>query len=209
MAEKVPTGESQEVEKISIVGRNLQVTAPLRDHILLRLHKAEETTPGVIGVNVYLEVQKLQHRAEILYRFSHFTIMAHGTMNDMYQAFDLAYARLKKKLRKWKTQIQSHRGKKPSDIELSIQVLDKKKADLDEINDLIEEETIHEVEDELAPPTIVKKEKKMVPLLTMEEAAMRIDFSEDQFLVYRSEEDMHLKVMYVRPDHTLGILDVE
>jgi putative sigma-54 modulation protein len=46
-------------------------------------------------------------------------------------------------------------------------------------------------------------------MLTMEEATMRIDLSGDNFLVYRGEEDQKIKVMYVRRDKTLGVIEVQ
>lgn len=196
-------------EKVTIVGRNLEITAAIKNHILTKIEKIEAHTPEVIDVAVYLEIQKMAHKAEILYKFSHFYIAVHATHTDLYQAFDLAAAKLKAKLRKWKTQIQEHHGKKISEIEMDISVINRQREILEEINDQIEEETLEEVEKALKPPQVVRKKKKTIPLLTTEEAAMRMDLSHDNFMVYRSEEDLKLKVMYVRRDHTLGILEIE
>ena len=196
-------------EKITILGRNLQVTEPMRDHIVTRMKKLEEITPNVIEIKVNLEVQKNVHCAEIFYKFSHFDVITHASGKDMYEAIDIAGHRMRRKLRKWKTKIQDHHAKKLSEVEMAIHVLDRSRESLEEINDQIEEENFKEIESELKPPEIVKKKKKSVPSLTMQEAAMRMDLSHDHFMVYRSEEDQKIKVMYVRRDKTLGILEVE
>lgn len=201
--------EVENKEKVSVVGRNIAVTSAIRDHILLKIGKLEDLTPQVISVMVFLEIQREEHRVEILYKFSHFSVVVHAVKNDMYQAIDLAVSRLRRKLMKWKTKIMHHHAKKPSEMEMDLHILDRQKEMLLEINDQIEDETQREVELELKPPKVVKKKKRAIPMLTMEEAAMRMDLSDDHFMVYRSEEDQKLKVMYTRRDHTLGILEVE
>ena len=210
MAERIVDGvrEREEKYKISIVGRNLQVTYPMHEHIIEKISKIEAITPQVIDVHVHLEIQKNEQRAEILYQFSHFHITTHGVKGDMYQAFDLACTRLKKKLRKWKTQIQNHHSKTLSEIELNLNVLDHSKVELNEINDMIEEETLDHMEHVLDPPKIRSVETRKIPMLTMCEAAMRMELSEEPFLVYRCEEDQKLKVMYLGKDQTLGVLEM-
>ncbi len=201
--------DMQQEEKVSIVGKNVQVTGAMRSHILEKIKKIEEITPPVIEVHVILEIQKGFHKAEIIYKFSHFRITTHAVLNDLYMAFDRACDKLLQKIRKWKGLIQNHHGKKLSEIEMDIQVIDRRQENLEEINDEIEEETMHNVEDSLKPPAVVRRKKRMIPHLTVDEAAMRIDLSGDSFLVYRAEEDRKLKVLYVRRDRSLGVLEVE
>jgi len=208
-SELSPLMGAKNKEKVTIIGRNLQITAPMRNHILLKIGKIEELTPNVIDVAVFLETQRSECKVEILYKFSHFFVMTHATLDDMYQAIDLACSRLRRKLLKWKTKIQHHSGKKLSEIEMDIHILDRQKEDLIEVNDEIEDESLFEMEEELKPPRVVKKKKKTIPVLTIEEAAMRMDLTDDYFMAYRSEEDMKLKVMYLRRDKTLGILEIE
>lgn len=218
MAQKVSWLETDKADRVTIFGKNLEITVPMREHIVARLKKIEEMTPPVIGVHVYLDVQREEHHVEIEYKFSHFRIVvthamarkSHSKMDDMYHAIDLACDKLKRKVRRWKTRIQEHHGKKPSEIEeRSIQVLDQRTADLNFFNDQIEEENLKKIEEEFRPPLVVKHKKRQIPMLTMEEATMRIDLSGDHFLVYRGQEDQKLKVMYVRRDKTLGVLETE
>ena len=205
-------------DHIHIHGKHFSVTEGMKEHILLKIRKIEEMTPPALEVRVYLEVQREEHRVELEYKFSHFRIVishvstkrSNSKMDDMYHAIDMAFEKLKGKVRRWKTRIQDHHGKKPSEIEeRSIRVLDKKTQDIDAINDAIEEETTHRMEEVFALPKIVRHKKRHLPMLTMDEATMRIDLSGDAFLVYRCQEDQLLKVMYVRRDKTLGIIDIE
>ncbi len=196
-------------DKVTIVGRNLPITEAIREHILDKIHKIEAITPQVLNVIVYLEIQRNHHKVEIIYKFSHFLVVTHAVMDDMYQAIDTACARLKRKLEKWKTRIQSHHGKKLSEALMDVHVLDRKKEDLLEINDEIDDVNLAEIERELMPPKIVSKKEYSIPMLTIEEAAMRIELSDVPFLVFKSEEDQKLKVIYVRHNKTFGLLELE
>jgi putative sigma-54 modulation protein len=173
------------------------------------MRRIEQITPQVIDVMVYLEVEKNVHRVEILYKFSHFKVVTSGAADDMYQAIHLAIMRLRRKLSKWKTRIQNHHAKKFSQVELSVNVLDQAKEDLNEINDEIEEENLVHVEHELEPAKIVKTKKRPLKTLTTDEAVMKRELTDDHFMVYRSEEDQKIKVIYVRRDKTLGVIEVE
>ncbi len=195
--------------KITVVGRHLAVTDALKKHIYDRMKRVEEITPQVIDVTVYLEVQKTVHSVEILYKFSHFKVVTKASADDMYQALHLAIMRLRRKLSKWKTRIQNHHAKNLAQAEMSVHVLDRAKEDLDEINDEIEEANFTEVEKGLEPAQIVKKKKRTLKTLTTEEAIMKMELTDDHFMVYRSEEDRKIKVIYVRRDQTLGIIEVE
>ena len=212
MAQAFNVSEPEREGKIIIFGKHLQVTPSLKEYLISRIKKIEELTPPVVGVHVYLSIEKRQHRVEIVYQFSHFKIViTHATaeqakMDDMYRAIDLACDKLKGKIRKWKTRIQDHHKKKLYEQEERlVQVL--KKDDLEEINDLIEEESLKQIEKRISSEKVLKKKK--IPMLTVQEAIMRMDLSCDNFLVYRNQEEGKLRVIYLRRDRTFGILEIE
>jgi len=211
MAQKVEQFQGVEDDdlKLTFIGRHLHVTDALKIHIMDRMRRVERITPQVIDVTIYLEVEKNVHRVEILYKFSHFKVVTKGAADDMYQAFHLAVMRLRRKLSKWKTRIQDHHAKNLAQAELSVNVLDRAKEDLDEINDDIEEENFLHVEQELQPAKIVKHKKRSLKTLTTDEAIMKMELTDDHFMVYRSEEDQKIKVIYVRRDKTVGVIEVE
>lgn len=194
---------------VSILGRNIQVTPSMKEHIEVRMDKVREMCPPATDIRVYLEVQKDEHRAEILFHFSHFHVAVHAHSFDLYQAFDMCVAKLKAKLRKWKTRIQEHHGKSISAVEIDSHVFDRKREDLYEINDLIEEENFHEIEEILKPMEVMRRGKRHIPTLTADEASMRFDLCGEAFLVYREEKDQKLKVMCYDKSHELTVLELE
>jgi putative sigma-54 modulation protein len=45
--------------------------------------------------------------------------------------------------------------------------------------------------------------------LTQDEATMKFELSGDDFLIFKSEEDLKTKVMFRRKDQNLGVIQVE
>lgn len=206
---------SAEVEKsiadfVEVKGKNLDVTDTLHDYVCTRLSKIEKIAPHGISAVVYLETRRGSvNVVEILYHFSHFHVMVSGRADDMYEAIDVSVAKLQHKLRKWKSRIQDHHKKVPVAEEKELSILDRKKEDLDEINDMIDEENLRKIDEEMRPPQVVKREKQKIPTLTMDEACMKVELEGRSFLIYRSEEDQKIKVLYPQGDRTLGIIEVE
>ena len=209
MAEEISIPNADEYQ-VDIKGKNFEVTQILQDYITNKLKKVERLVPQTIRVTVYLETRRGNvNVVEILYHFSHFDAMVSSRADNMYEAIDLGITKLQHKLRKWKSRIQDHHAKVPLNVEKQLTILDRKQEDLDEINDMIEEENLREMEEELRPPKIVKQETKKIPMLTMDEACMKMELGNLPFLLYRSEEDQKIKLLYPQGDGTLGIIEAE
>ncbi len=195
--------------QVSITGRNVEVTQAIKDHLAVKLSKIEKIVSQLIDIHVKFELQKLDHTVLITMKFSHFLVTAHATTSDLYASIDLAVERLMIKLRKWKSKIQDHHHKKLDAVEMPVTVFEKKTEELEEINDSIEEENLKQMEQLLSEPKIVKSKLRMLKVLTLHEALLKMDLSDDNFLVFRSEEDQKLKVLYRRRDKSYGLLQPE
>lgn len=199
--------EGDENLNVTILGKNVEITNPIKQYITEKLEKIEKVLPHIIEVVVRLEVQKLQHQVDIVMKFSHFKVKVHAMTADMYATIDKAFDRLRAKLMKWKGRIQDHHAKGLNVIDLQVNVLEKEEeSELDEINDQIDEENFLEVEKQLEPPKVYKKKKRSLKTLTLDEAVMKMELSGDNFLIYKSEEDLEFKVLYRRRDDSYGVI---
>jgi putative sigma-54 modulation protein len=200
--------EGDENINVTVVGKNIEITNPIKQYISEKLEKVEKVLPHIIEVVVRLEVQKLQHQVDIVMKFSHFKVKVHATTTDMYATIDKAFEKLKAKLLRWKSRIQDHHAKGIKVIDLQVNVLEKQEEDeaddLQEINDQIDEENYKKIEQELTPPKVYKKKTRQVKTLTLDEAVMKMELSGDNFLIFRSEEDLEFKVLYRRRDDSYG-----
>jgi putative sigma-54 modulation protein len=194
---------------ISIIAKNFEVTKPLRDYIEEKINKIEKITNQIIDVHVRLDVQKLNHFVDILLFFSHFKIKVGAITENMYSAIDKAFEKLYRKVKKWKSRIQDHHAKGVAAIDMQVNVLERGKGILEEINEEIIDEGDRLLQAEYAPPKVIKKKTRPLKNLTLDEAVMKMELSDDNFMLYRSEEEQDLKVIYRRRDGSYGVISPE
>lgn len=195
---------------VEITGKNLQVTKPMQTYVLEKISKLERFTKDLLEIVVTLEVQKLAHTVAIVIKFLHYRIQVHATTVDLYAAIDGAFDKLYKLIRKYQSKLQNHRNKDLTTIDMKVNVLSKIPInDLDDINDEIEKENLNQKLDKYKFPKVVEKDVMSVKMLTQDEAIMKLELAGDPFLIYKSEEDQKLKVIYKRKDDKLGIVEVE
>lgn len=193
---------------VTVTGKNVEITSPIKTYIAEKLAKVERVVPNIIEVAVRLEVQKLQHQVDVVMKFSHFKVKVHAITTDMYATIDKAFEKLKAKLLKWKGRIQDHHAKGLNVVDLEVNVLEAEETDLEEINDQIEEENLQQIEKELAPPKVYRRKTRPLKTLNLREAVMKMELSGDNFLVFKSEEDLKMKILYRRKDETFGVIDL-
>ncbi|MCB1084842.1 MAG: ribosome-associated translation inhibitor RaiA [Chlamydiia bacterium] len=185
------------------------MTRPIRDYVEDKIGKIEALSTHIIDVRVNLDVQKLDHIVDIIMKFSHFKIKVRAITENMYSAIDKAFERLSAKLRKWKSRIQDHHAKGVSVTEMEVNVLEHGQQELEEINDEIIDANNRSLEQDYAPPKVIKKKKRAFKNLTLDEAVMKMELSDDHFMLFHSEEEQGLRVIYRRRDGSYGIISPE
>jgi len=194
---------------ISLVGKNVKITPPIRDYIYEKLNKVEKLTENIIDVFVTLEVQKLSHRVTIVIKFYHFQIKVKGETEDMYSSIDQAASKLYSLIRKFKKKLQDHHKKDYASIEMNVEVFERGEDLLDDINDQIEEENRKEEEEKYKFHEIETTETMPLKTLTQDEAIMKMELSGEHFLIFRGEEDQKIKVIYKREDDNFGVVALD
>ncbi len=194
---------------ISIVGKNVQITDTIRDHVFEKISKFEKFTNKILDLTITLDVQKLEQSAVFLMKFLHFQIKSHASTESLYSAIDKASDRMLRLISKYKTQLMDHQAKGLSVIDLNVNVLQPQRDELQEINTEIEAETWAKEQERYTIHKIVAKEKIPLRKLRQDEAIMKMELSSDPFLIYQGEEDQKLKVIYRREDQNFGIVEIQ
>jgi putative sigma-54 modulation protein len=209
MSKSIPTKFSTEGYHISMIGKNLPITDAIRNYVLEKISKMERFSPNILDIFVTLEVQKVTHTVAIVMKFSHFQIKVHASTEDLYSAIDLATEKLKKLIQKYKNKLHDHHKKEFNSVNMQVSILEATPAEIEEINDEIEAENIREEQEKYQMHTIVSQETMPMKTLTQAEAIMKFELSGERFLIYRSEENKKIRVIYHREDGNLGIIEVE
>ena len=197
---------------IQVIGKRFQVTDAIRNYVLDKLSKIDRFADQILDVAVTLDVQKLEHSVDIVMKFYHFQIKAHSSMENIYSSIDKATYRLMRLIKKYKEQLQEHRATNTGTIDLNVNVLEPQRseeAEVESINDAIEELNFWEEVEKYQPHRVVTQETINVPFLNQNEAVMRMELSGENFLIFRSEENQKLRVIYRREDGNFGIIEIE
>jgi putative sigma-54 modulation protein len=201
---------SQDGYALTITGRNVHVTDTMKEYALEKISKIERFNIRIVDVIVTMEVHKLEHRVDIIVKVDHIKIKSQATSDDMYASIDKAVDRIQTQIRKYHDKIRDHQARGVSAIDMNVNVLHSLTEErLLDTNSEIEEETQRRTLDRYSPHSVVAKETRPLRLLTQEEAVMKMELSGDIFLIYRSQEDMKLKVIYRRTDKHYGVIELE
>lgn len=191
---------------INVTGRNVQVTESMKDYAMEKISKIERFTNRILDVSVVMDIQKLEHRVDIVIKVDHIKIKSHAASTDMYASIDIAAAKIKTQLERYKDRIQDHHAKKISVVDMAVNVI-RSVALEDEVNGEIEDENLRRSESSFKFHKIVMNETCPLRVLTNDEALMKMELSGDAFLIYRQEEDNKIKVIYKRNDGNYGVIE--
>lgn len=187
---------------IHVIGRHVEVTDAMKNYAIDKLSKFDKFGGRVVDATITMDIQKTVHSVDFIVNVNNTKIKVSGHSDNMYVSIDLAIKHLKSKLSRYLSRLHDHHAKGAREIETNINVLE-------QINDQIEEENFHHAEQELRPHKVVSKENYPLKILTQAEAIMKMELSEDPFMLYLSEEERKLKVIYRRADRQYGIIEPE
>jgi putative sigma-54 modulation protein len=200
---------SNEDYQISIFAKHFQLTEAISNYVFEKLAKVDRIVDQIIDVNVTLDTQKLEHSCSIFMNFIHFHIKVGASTDNIYSAIDKATDKLIRLVRKYKTKLQNHRAKHASVVDIHVNVIQALRDDVKIINDEIEAKTAEEEEERYRLHQIVAKETMPLKTLTQEEAVMKMEITDDPFLIFRSEEDQKLRLIYRREDRNYGLVHIQ
>jgi putative sigma-54 modulation protein len=194
---------------IHVIGRHLHVTDAMKAYAVDKMTaKLKRYGARVVDATVTMDIQWIVHVVDFLIDVNNIKIKVSGKSENMYNSVDQAIDRLDAKLSKYLRRIHEHRAVPIPALEMAVQVIERIEP-IDEINDQIEEENQKKAEVSLKPHSVVSQEKCELKTLTQEEAIMKMELSNDAFLLYVNEVDRKIKVIYRRSDGNYGIIDTQ
>ena len=194
---------------IQVHSKNFPLTDAIRDYVFEKISRIERFSKHMLDVDVTLDVQKLEHSAHILLKFLQFQIRSHASTDTVYSAIDKAVDRLVRLIHKYKDRLEDHRTTNLGTIDLNVNVLQPQRDEISAINAAIEAENWKRDNEVCRVHEVVAKEVLQVRMFTQDEAVMHMEFSGKDFMIYKSEEDQKLKVIYRRDDDNFGLIEIE
>ncbi len=192
-----------------IVGKHFEITDAIRNYVWEKLSRIERIAEQIIDVHVVLDAQKLEKTCSILMNFIRFQIKVQVGRDNMYESIDKAVDRVTKLIRRYKTKLQSYRNKDLTTVDIHVNVIQPLSDNLSAINDEIEAESAKKESERFELHKVVAKETMPMKTLTQDEAIMKMEITSDPFLIYKSEEDQKIKVIYRREDSNYGLVQIQ
>jgi putative sigma-54 modulation protein len=188
---------------IQITGRHIEVTNSMKDYAMEKISKIEKLRNRITDINVIMDIQKYEHRAEIILKVDHIRITSRASSDDMYASIDKAVNKIESQLRRYKTKVQNHQAPSLADIDVNVQTRlpQDDEEEFDEFEALSSPNTFQ--------PQITEEKKLDLKLLTYKEAMAKLDVSHELFLVFKHEEDENqkLKIMYHLENGNYGVIE--
>jgi ribosomal subunit interface protein len=185
---------------IHITGRHMETGDALRMHVETRFSEAvSKYFERPADVNVTFSKQGHNFEAACsLHLDSGLYLHASGSDSDVYQCFDQSVAKIEKQLRRYKRRLKSHHDQR--------RLNDAVPSAPEKI--LAPEGDAEEMPEDFVP-VIVAENHKVIPKLSVSGAVMQLEVGSAEFVLFRTQSQNRLNMVYRRQDQNIGWLELE
>lgn len=183
------TVKGLDIMRITITGRNIDLTQGLKDAVEEKLSKLEKYFKPDTDVYVTLSVEKERQKIEVTIPTKGHVIRSEQVSNDMYVSIDLVEEVIERQLRKYRTKLSS---KKIAAAELFT-------PEFLEADDPEEDEEVK----------IVRTKRFGMKPMYPEDACIQMELTGHDFFVFRNAETDEVNVVYKRKGNTYGLIEPE
>ncbi len=185
---------------LQVTGKNVDAGGAYKDYIAEKISVVLEKYIGPeISGHARLEKEKTGFRTNCSIRLKTGLLLeAHGEGHDAYSSADAAVERLEKRLRRYKRRLKNHQSGRDTSLPAP------ERAARDYVVQVDAEESD---DDNATHPVIIAETERGIRELSVREAVMHLDLTEDQFLVFRNGGNGELNVVYRRADGNIGWID--
>ena len=185
------------IMKITISGKNIDVTEGLKAAVNEKLGKLEKYFTPDTNVIVTLSVEKERQKIEVTIPVKGNIIRSEQVSNDMYVSIDLVEEVIERQLRKYKNKLVARNQGHPTSYAPSGNSFRKEFFDS-------EEETTED--DEVR---IVRTKKFGIKPMFPEDACVQMELLGHNFFVFSNAETDEVNVVYKRKDGSFGLIEPE
>ncbi|MBN2034502.1 MAG: ribosome-associated translation inhibitor RaiA [Deltaproteobacteria bacterium] len=174
---------------ITVTFRRMETTESLRAYAEEKLSKLKKYLDTPLEAHVVLEVEKFRHIADVTLNVDGARIKAVEETEDMYSAIDQVMDKIEIQVKKLRAKVKNRRTDSIKGEEA-----------------LAGEALAETLENTFDEPTI-RVEKLAAKPMDPEEAAMQLNASRQDFLVFRNARTRETNVIYKRKDGDIGLIE--
>ena len=176
--------------QISFTFRNTEAANGLKDYVTKKISKLEKYVDNPVEARVILSVEKYRNVAEInLLMAKVTTINGKEEAKEMIPAIDAVIDKIERQLKKHKEKIRNHKDSSSKGIAEGLSAVS---------DEGIEEEGSFKV---------VEVRKVVLNPMSVDDAIMRMEESNNQFIVFRDSNSENVSVVYRRDDGNYELIE--
>jgi len=178
---------------IDYVARNYPLDDQIRSYTSDKLQKVAKFLDDPVEIRVTLEHEKYRYIADLHVSHRFGVIKANEENDDMYDAINLAVDKTEKQARRSRKKFRDKRRKadRSNGNQWPIEVLERGSIG------------------EGRSPRIVKSSVLSIKPMSIEEAALQLEDSKNDFVVFRDAGSDQVSVLYKRRDQNYGLISPE
>ncbi len=174
--------------QLSVTFRHMEPSDALRTYVQDRTGKLTKYIDRPLESQVTLSVQKFRQIADVVINADGIRIAGQETHEDMYAAIDLVMDKIERQVKKYRAKIRKHKPNPGKEIRWR--------------RDIYEPESFEDDNE----PLVVRTENYFVKPMSVDEAAMQMDLSQQDFLVFNNASSQTVNVLYRRKDGNYGLI---
>lgn len=169
---------------ITITGKHIDVTEPLREYVTQKIGKACKLLDKISAAHVTIAVEKYRHIVEVIIQSHGATLRAKEETHDMYASIDQVLDKIEIQVKRLKEKIKTK----------------KYAAEAEEIVVALPEEA------GMMQPRVFVAETFAAKPLTVDEAVEELQGRADLFIVFHNARTDQVNVLYKRTDGNFGLV---
>ncbi len=174
--------------QLSVTFRHMEPSEALKNYVQERTSKLTKYIDKPMDSQVTLSVEKFRQMADVVINANGIRIAGQEQHDDMYAAIDLVMDKIERQIKKYVGKIRQHKPALGRELKWRREVYQPESF-----------------EDE-GEPVIIKAENYFIKPMSVDEAAMQMDLSQQEFLVFNNASSQTINVLYRRKDGNYGLI---
>lgn len=173
---------------ITVSFRHTEPIESLKTYAEEKVSKIKKYLDSPLEAHIVLSVEKFRHQADVTLSINGTRIKGVEETGDMYSAIDQVMDKIEKQVKRHMAKIRSHR--------------ESSRGDQDTLSEEAEAMGLSQDEE-----PVIEVEKLVAKPMDMDEAAMQLNFSKQDFFVFRNAKSMEINVIHKLGDGNMRLIE--
>ena len=199
--------------QFAVTFRHMEPTEALKSYAKERMERVRKYLPDPISCHVVLSTERHNHRIDVNFQLHNgLSVAGHETTENMYSSIDLCIAKIERQVRKYKGKLEGMKARPHH-----VQAMPWSHSIVAEAFHALEDTTgangkpapmpAHDGHSSTPEFKVVKTEKFHAQPMSVADAIVAMNLSNESFLVFRHDTDGRVAVVYKREDGAYGLIE--